>query len=176
MPTVSLRTNANALATRQRLRGKTVDAALKARARLWGETVQKNAVSLSQGPIKTAQLRGYSPGLYSTARAANPYFDAQINAQSGVFAASWRVRVWSIGDKLTITVLNVAPYAGYMTGTDKMRRRDILGRATGQIRPLSLALLDAKRQAERSVGGSLLLELAQVTLTVGVAYGGAGAG
>lgn len=175
MSMLSVRTNGNHLAARQRMRGKAVSSALKAQARIYAESVKSNAVILSQGSISEAMLRAYSPGLYARARAGNAFADAEINKHTGLFASSWQARVWSVGDSLTITVLNLAPYSVYMLGTVKMRKRDILGRATGQLKPFYLQMLQAKRQGEKSVSGSgLLMELINVTVTVGIAYGGAG--
>ena len=175
MATLQVKKNAGSLATRQRQRGKAVDAAMKARARLWGETVKQNAVSLSQGTISAAALRRYSPGLYSRARAANPGFDAVLNRQTGLLAASWRMQVWAMSDKTTVTVFNTAPYSGFMLGTVKMRPRPILDFARGQVKPFSRQVLDAKRQGERCPAGSLLFDLVQVGVTVTFAYGGAAA-
>lgn len=175
MPILSVRTNGNHLAARQRIRGKAVSTAMRAQARAYGESVKSNAVALSQGTISDTMLRAYSPGLYSRARAGNAFADAEINTHTGLFAKSWQVRVWSVGDNLTVTILNLAPYSAYMLGTVKMRKRDILGRATGQLKPFYMQMLQAKRKGEGSVSGSgLLMDLINVTVTVGIAYGSAG--
>lgn len=173
---VVFKTNANGLAARQRFRGKQVDAAMQAQARLWGQQVKARATALSQGTLSASRLRGYKPGLYSTRRAGNPAFDAVVNKQSGLLARSWTFGVWSFTGHVTVTVFNTAPYSGYLMGTARMRMRPILAVATGAI-PFGAMMLKAKRQAEQSsTGGSLVLELVQVAATVGVAYGGAAMG
>lgn len=166
-------TNAKSLARRQRFRGTQVDAALKATARLWGQQVKTRAESLSRGTITTAQLRQYRPGLYSTLLAAQPLFDAKINSHTGLFAASWRLGVWTTRSGVTVTVWNQAPYAQFMQGTERMRRRGVLD-AAAEPYSFSRMALRAKRTAEsEGGGGSLLLELVQVGISVGAAYGGA---
>lgn len=153
-------TNAKRLATRQRFRGTAVDAALKAEARAYGELVRTRAIALSQGTISRKALRAYKPGLYSRGRAGNPLFDAVINKQSGIFAASWRLGVYTFAGHITVTVSNAAPYSRFMQGTDKSRKRPILNMATGQGAIFRKAILDAKRRAERAnTGGSLPVAL-----------------
>jgi len=165
-------TNAKALARQQRFRAARVDAGLKRQARLWGQAVKARAEALSRGPLTQAQLRQYRPGLYSTARGARPAFDATVNSHTGLFAASWRVGVWAVAGGVTVTVWNQAPYAGFMQGTERMRRRGILD-AAAQPYSLSLMALRAKRSAEADGGGSsLLLDIVQIGVSVGSTYAG----
>lgn len=173
MAAVSFKTNAISLAARQRIRGKAVSAAMQVQARLYGETLKRAAESLSQGPMTTAQLSQYKPGFYSTSRTGDVYSDAVINQQTGRLRNSWYSGVGTFSGHVTVTVWNTSPEAKFMLGTSKMRKRDILGRAIGQIKPFSTQMLQAKRQGEQSVGGSLALELVNVAITVGVAYGSA---
>ena len=171
-----LLTNAKSLATRQRFRAKQVDAALQAQARKWGSDVKARAMILSNGPLTTAQLRRYRPGLYSTQLPPRAVFDALVNRQSGEFARSWRIRVASYAGHITVTVLNDADDAKWMQGTSKMRLRPILKLATSQVSSLTKRALTAKQSAEQAAtGGSLFLELVKVSVTVGAAYGGAAA-
>jgi len=175
MPRATFLTNSKPLATRQRTRGRVVSAAMKAQSKAWGEAVKRNAEALSQGSLTAQDLQRYRPGLYSQARAASPNFDAEINKHSGKFANSWRIGTGAFAGDVTTTVWNECEYARFMVGTVRMRKRDILGRAQSQSPSYSLMMLQAKRKAEGSVGGSLVLELLNVALTVGVAYGSAAA-
>jgi len=173
MPRVTFLTNTKSLAACQRTRGKVVSAAMKAQSKAWGEAVKRSAEALSQGAISTQDLQRYKPGLYSQARAASPNFDAEINKHSGKFASSWRVGTWDFANYVTTTVWNECEYARFMVGTVRMRKRDILGRAQAQSPSHSLMMLQAKRKAEGSVSGSLVMQLVNVAVTVTVAYGGA---
>src|SRR6185312_10824016 len=118
--------NAKHLAARQRTRAKAVDAAMIAGSRGWGEAVKQRAIRLSQGPLKTAELRHIRPGLYSTLNPPSPTFDVVVNMQTGLFARSWRCATWSFSGSVTTTVYNAASYSGFMDGTSRMRQRLVL--------------------------------------------------
>ena len=127
------RTNAGNLAARQRYNAAVVDQAMRDACRLYGAAVTQQARTLSKGPISTAELSKYKPGMYSTKRPARPAFDAIINAQTGLFAASWHFGTWSFTGHVTVTVYNTAPYAKYMMGTARMRERPILDEAMQKL-------------------------------------------
>src|SRR6185312_1744554 len=109
--------NAKHLAARQRTRAKAVDAAMIAGSRGWGEAVKQRAIRLSQGPLKTAELRHIRPGLYSTLNPPSPTFDVVVNMQTGLFARSWRCATWSFSGSVTTTVYNAASTAS-ITGAN----------------------------------------------------------
>lgn len=181
---VQFRTNANHIAARQRERAAKVDAAMKAGSAAWGQGVMRRAVALSQGPLKTAMLRQYRPGLYSTASPSNPAFDAVINSQTGLFARSWRVSTWGYSGHVTTTVYNVAPYSGFMMGTARMRFRGVLeaavngrpGQVAAVVRPSTFTrtIHASKVMAEGSGYGaaSFVGELVQIGVGVVAAYAG----
>ena len=168
-------TNAGNLATRQRLRGRAVDAALKAEARAWGQAVRAQAERLSQGTLTAANLRQMD-GPYSVrfSPGAAGQSDAIINRRTGDFAAGWRVGVWAYRDGVTVTIWNASRESTFMAGTRLMRLRPVLVEARGAVHSLSAGALRAKRRAEATGGGfSLGLELINTAAAVGGAYGGA---
>ena len=127
------RTNAGNLAARQRYKANLVDQAMKDACRMYGAALTQQARTLSKGPISTAELSEYKPGMYSTKRPARPAFDAIINAQTGLFASSWHFGTWAFTGHVTVTVYNTAPYAKYMMGTARMRERPILDEAMQKL-------------------------------------------
>ena len=110
------------------------------------------AVTYSSGPYKQAELT--AAGHPYSRRAPNASYDPTIiNAQSGVFRASWVVpaQEHTAGGILT-RCINTDPKAAYMLGTDRMVPRRIDTRVLTEIMPRREAgLRDAVKRALKAL-------------------------
>lgn len=92
--------------------------------------------------IRLAQMGGpygiYIPRLHAKPRGAPPSPLELINRQSGLFRSSWRTKLGNFsGDKIDSTIVNTAPYAGYLErGTYRMVPRHVLAKVLEELEPI----------------------------------------
>jgi len=122
---VRVQMSTTALTLRTRSRVAEFTPAIMEAERLSGLAMVKRARALSQGWLRTRDIRRMKPRPYSIG--GNPPVDpAIINRQTGNLQWRWQSRVTKQQDSVQITLWNTARYAKYMIGTFKMQPRPIL--------------------------------------------------
>lgn len=112
------------LAHRIRQSARAAHTRVKAEERRVAQAALRKAKGLSSGLFSTAELRRGKWHPYAKRRHAVPQLPAAIiNVQTGLFRASWELKVDTDGE---FVIENNTPYADYLqAGTDKMFRRPI---------------------------------------------------
>lgn len=138
MPKVIYTTNAGSLAAKKRALAGQVSQNMRRAAQTQAAKMKFVAISLSSGPLSTAQLRqmGHPYSRRFPAGAAG-LPDHVINRQTGAFASAWSCRARRNRDDWTISLYNSSPYAAYLEfGTVTSRARPIMEevlRKTGPV-------------------------------------------
>lgn len=157
-------TNAGNLAARKRILAGKTEERFRVAAKLFGAEMQRIAEDMSSGRISTAELRrlGHPYARRLPVNSA-PLPDFLINSQTGLFRASWKMRVTKTRDGWTVTLYNDSPYAKFMIGTSKMRERAILQRVllkmqprvSAEVKQIVVQTIAANGQASGPIAGNI---------------------